>query len=98
MLAKMRISRDAGPGCAALWSKPDAAGGVTSFQDRLPPRLLIDIPAYRLCDAAFEVFFGIPAQLALELGGIDGVTAVVARAVGDERDQLAPRSDSAWRQ
>jgi hypothetical protein len=37
-----------------------------------------------------EALLGAPAELALDLGRIDRVAAVVAGAVGDEGDELAP--------
>ena len=56
---------------------------------RAPPGLVGDVPADRLLEPLGEV--GVrrpPAQLALELGGVDGVAAVVAGAVGDPVEVL----------
>ena len=56
---------------------------------RSPPGLVGHVPVDRLLQALGEV--GVrrpPAQLALELGGVDGVAAVVAGAVGDPVEVL----------
>src|SRR5690606_39081206 len=46
------------------------------------------IPLHRLADAGVEGFCRLPAQLALQLAGIDGVAAVMSRAVGHIGDLL----------
>ena len=49
---------------------------------RAPPGLVLAIPANRLREAGGEVGMGrLPAQLAAELGAVDGVAAVVAGTV-----------------
>ena len=56
---------------------------------RAPPGLVGDVPVDRLLEPLGEV--GVrrpPAQLALELGRVDGVAAVVAGAVGDPVEVL----------
>ena len=56
---------------------------------RAPPGLVGDVPVDRLLESLGEV--GVrrpPAQLALELGAVDGVAAVVAGAVGDPVEVL----------
>ena len=56
---------------------------------RAPPGLVLHVPVDRLLEPLGEV--GVrrpPAQLALELGGVDGVAAVVAGAVGDPVEVL----------
>lgn len=56
---------------------------------RAPPGLVLDVPVDGLLQAPGEV--GVrrpPAQLALELRGVDGVAAVVAGAVGDPVEVL----------
>ena len=56
---------------------------------RAPPGLVLDVPVDGLLQALGEV--GVrrpPAQLALELGRVDGVAAVVAGAVGDPVEVL----------
>ena len=50
------------------------------------------IPVDRLRQAALETLRRRPAELALDLGGIDGIAAVMARPVGDEADQVAVAS------
>ena len=56
---------------------------------RAPPGLVLDVPVDRLLQALGEVGVGRPpAELALELGGVDGVAAVVAGAVGDPVEVL----------
>ena len=56
---------------------------------RAPPGLVGHVPVDRLLQALDEVGVGRPpAQLALELGGVDGVAAVVAGAVGDPVEVL----------
>ena len=61
-----------------------AVAGLGGLLGGAPPGLVGDVPVDGLLQAPGEV--GVrrpPAQLALELGGVDGVAAVVAGAVGD---------------
>ena len=63
--------------------------GLGGLLGRAPPGLVGHVPVDRLLQALGEV--GVrrpPAQLALELGGVDGVAAVVAGAVGDPVEVL----------
>ena len=63
--------------------------GLGGLLGRAPPGLVGDVPVDGLLEALGEV--GVrrpPAQLALELGGVDGVAAVVAGAVGDPVEVL----------
>lgn len=56
---------------------------------RAPPGLVLDVPVDGGLEALGEVGVGRPpAQLALELGAVDGVAAVVAGAVGDPVEVL----------
>ena len=56
---------------------------------RAPPGLVLDVPVDGGLQALGEVGVGRPpAQLALELGRVDGVAAVVAGAVGDPVEVL----------
>ena len=56
---------------------------------RAPPGLVGDVPVDRLLEPLGEVGVGRPpAELALELGRVDGVAAVVAGAVGDPVEVL----------
>ena len=62
---------------------------LSGLLGRAPPGLVGDVPVDGLLEALGEV--GVrrpPAQLALELGGVDGVAAVVAGAVGDPVEVL----------
>ena len=66
-----------------------AIAGLGGLLGRAPPGLVGDVPVDGLLQALGEV--GVrrpPAQLALELGGVDGVAAVVAGAVGDPVEVL----------
>ena len=68
------------------WPSVARLGGLL---DRAPPGLVGDVPVDGLLQALGEV--GVrrpPAQLALQLGGVDGVAAVVAGAVGDPVEVL----------
>ena len=46
------------------------------------------IPVDGQDDALFKRRLGIPAQIVLDLGGVDAVAAVVAQAVGHVLDQV----------
>ena len=60
---------------------------------RAPPGLVLDVPVDGGLEPLGEVGVGRPpAQLALELGGVDGVAAVVAGAVGDPVEVLGVAS------
>src|SRR5271154_583487 len=59
------------------------------LQYGLHPFLLVQIPADGFTDALLELVRGCPAQFALDLGGVNGITAVVAGAVFDVGDELA---------
>ena len=66
-----------------------AVAGLGGLLGRAPPGLVGHVPVDRLLEPLGEV--GVrrpPAQLAPELGGIDGVAAVVAGAVGDPVEVL----------
>lgn len=79
--------RCASPGCGLL--ALCAVAGLGSLLGRAPPGLVGDVPVDGGLQPLGEV--GVrrpPAQLALELGGVDGVAAVVAGAVGDPVEVL----------
>ena len=81
--------RFAGVGLLALGPVP----GLGGLLGRAPPGLVGDVPVDRLLEPLGEVGVGRPpAQLALELRGVDGVAAVVARAVGDPVEVLGVAS------
>ena len=66
-----------------------AVAGLGGLLGWAPPGLVLDVPVDGGLQALGEV--GVrrpPAQLALELGGVDGVAAVVAGAVGDPVEVL----------
>lgn len=66
-----------------------AVAGLGGLLGRAPPGLVLHVPVDRLLQALGEVGVGRPpAELALELGGVDGVAAVVAGAVGDPVEVL----------
>src|ERR1043166_5942300 len=50
---------------------------------------MVQVPAHGLAQAAGKGIAGFPAQLALDLRGVDGIAAIVARPVRDEGDELA---------
>ena len=52
---------------------------------------MLQVPVHGRGDALVEAVFRLPAQLALELGRVDGVAAVVAGAVGHVGDLAAAR-------
>ena len=66
-----------------------AVTGLGGLLGRAPPRLVGHVPVDGGLQALGEVGVGRPpAQLALELGRVDGVAAVVAGAVGDPVEVL----------
>ena len=59
-----------------------AVARLGRFLGGAPPGLVLAVPANRLREAGGEVGMGrLPAELAAELGAVDGVAAVVARSV-----------------
>ena len=75
------------PGCGLL--ALCAVTGLGGLLGRAPPGLVLDVPVDGGLQPPGEV--GVrrpPAQLALELGAVDGVAAVVAGAVGDPVEVL----------
>src|SRR5215475_13773966 len=68
---------------AVLAGDPVAIGACGDISH---PFLIVQIPSDRLPQAGFEAPARRPAELALDLSGIDGVAAVVARAIGYEGD------------
>lgn len=70
-----------------------AVAGLGGLLGRAPPGLVLHVPVDGGLQALGEV--GVrrpPAELALELGGVDGVAAVVAGAVGDPVEVLGVAS------
>ena len=64
----------------------------------LHPRLIIQIPVDGFADALFKFVRGRPAQLALNLRGVNGITPVMAGPVLDEGNQLARMAAELGRQ
>src|SRR5207244_1298588 len=54
----------------------------------------VEIPLYSFAQPSLKCLLGIPAEFTLDLGGINGVAPVVARAVWDETEQAGKRIDS----
>ena len=66
-----------------------AVAGLGGLLGRAPPGLVGDVPVDGGLQALGEVGVGRPpAELALQFGGVDGVAAVVAGAVGDPVEVL----------
>ena len=79
--------RSYSPGAALLALR--AVAGLGGLLGGAPPGLVGDVPVDGGLQPLGEVGVGRPpAQLALELGGVDGVAAVVAGAVGDPVEVL----------
>lgn len=75
------------PGCGLLPLR--AVARLGGLLGRAPPRLVGDVPVDGGLESLGEVGVGRPpAQLALQLGRVDGVAAVVAGAVGDPVEVL----------
>ena len=49
---------------------------------------MVQVPVDGEHDALLEGSLGVPAQIVLDLGGVDAVAAVVTQTVGDVLDQL----------
>ena len=61
---------------------------VAARQDRTPPGLVVQVPVHGLGDAGFEAFLGAPVELAGQLGRVDGVAVIVARAGQTPRETI----------
>ena len=60
------------------------------------PLLIVQIPLDGLLDAFLELEAGFPTQFALELGGVDGITGIMAKAVGDVGDEIHVWEHGVW--
>lgn len=60
---------------------------IFARNDLLPPGLVVQIPLNGLLDAVFELRFGQPAELGVDLGRVDGIAQIVALAVCDIGDE-----------
>src|ERR1700733_11672081 len=65
---------------------------VFARSDLVDPFLIVEIPPHRLCQTGLERLGGVPAPRALQLAGVDRITAVVARTVCHIRDLVAVRA------
>ena len=61
---------------------------VVAAGDVIHPLLMVQVPVDGQHDALLERGLGVPAQIVLDLGGVDAVAAVVTQTVGDVLDQL----------
>src|SRR3546814_4608250 len=61
-------------------------GIITARQYILPPSAVVEIPAHRVRHTFFEGQRWFPAQLFLNLGRINGIAMVMARAVSHKGD------------
>lgn len=75
-------------GSAVLASNTEAFAAVSAVLNFLPPGFVVQVPLDGFAEAGFEGFLWRPAQLFFDFAGVDGVAMVVARAVGDEGDQV----------
>ena len=64
--------------------QPEPFAAIGAAHDALPPAPVVEVPAHGLAQAVLEIVARPPAELALDLAGVDGVAGVVARPVGDE--------------
>ena len=61
---------------------------IVAAGDVLHPLLVVEVPVDGQDDALLEGSLGVPAQIVLDLGGVDAVAAVVAQTVGNVLDQI----------
>ena len=62
-------------------------GLVVAADDAHPPVAVLEVPLDRLLDAVLEFRLRLPAKFRVNLRRVDGVTAVMALAVGDVLDE-----------
>ena len=67
-------------------SVPEASPRVARGRDLVAPGAILQVPSDGLGEARFERLQGLPAELALQLGAVDRVAAVVAGPVGHVGD------------
>src|SRR3546814_19497458 len=63
---------------------------ILTALDLLPPTFVFTIPVDGALNGLFKAVLGLPAQLALDLRGVDSVTAVMAGAILYIADRLLP--------
>src|ERR1700730_2423054 len=56
-------------------------------EQRWPPRLSVDVPIDCFFEPFLEIFSRLPFQFLPREGGIDGVTPVVPKPIGHERNE-----------
>src|SRR5262249_42878006 len=78
-----------------LLGEAEALAPVFAIGDARAPLSVIEVPAHRLPDALLEGVRRGPAELTLDLGGVDGIAPVVPRPVLHEGDE--PPARSLWR-
>src|SRR5690606_29484324 len=61
---------------------------VAAILNVAAPFLVIQIPTHCLSQSCLESFFRSPAQLSLNLPGVDGITQVMSRTVSHKCDQV----------
>ncbi len=61
---------------------------VVAAGDVVHPLLVVQVPINGQDDALLKGSFGVPAQIVLDLGGVDAVAAVVAQTVGHVLDEV----------
>src|ERR1700691_5665617 len=87
-----------GESCSSLSQSPglgdhaETLARIDLFPERAPPPLVVEIPTHRLLDAALERFARAPAELALELGGVDRIAEIVPGPIGDEGNEGVVRA------
>ncbi|HBJ38248.1 MAG TPA: hypothetical protein DDZ51_26535 [Planctomycetaceae bacterium] len=59
---------------------------ITSAQNSFPPSSMLKVPTDRLAKAGPVILLGFPAEFAPNLAGIDRVSHVMPRAIGDKGD------------
>ena len=61
---------------------------VVATGDVVHPLLVVEVPTDGLLDALLELKRGLPTELLLQLGGVDGIAEVVTGTVGDVGNQI----------
>ena len=61
---------------------------VVAAGDVVHPLLVVQVPVNGQHDALLEGSFGVPAQIVLDLGGVDAIAAVVTQTVGNVLDEI----------
>src|SRR5437016_4869009 len=76
-------------GSTDRFEQAEALAGTTA-PHLFPPDAIVEIPTDGAVEPGRERFAGLPSDLASHLGGVDGVATIMARPIGDERDERAP--------